>query len=54
MYLEPEPTSIGLVDDVVARRRFLLPLVPLLPIIRAKASLPPPLRFFLDDELLML
>ena len=63
MYLEPEPkcTPIGLVDDVadadvvLARRRFLLPLVPLpLPIISAKASLPPLLRIFLDDELLML
>ena len=65
MYLEPEPVPIGLVDDVAdadvfGRCRFLLPLpVPLvvgppLPIIRAKASLPPLLRFFLNDELLML
>ena len=63
MYLEPEPVPIGLVDDVADadvfdRCRFLLPLpVPLVvapfPIIRAKASLPPLLRFFLDDELLM-
>ena len=54
MYLEPEAADAD-ADVVLARRRFLLPLVPLpLPIISAKASLPPLLRIFLDDELLML